>query len=550
MKNVHPNKKEEVLKNILNCLMEAPKSIPPPLPNSIIMEKNNKEVYSTLKENNVPVQFLETTESSEMRAIFQQIEKITGCNLTTGSQTEMIKLKIDSPDLLKSKIVQNNEQQIREALIQDIADIYGISKDKVFIRHIVPGSIEVLLSVPEVNKNRTLNSSNLNSLTSLLKKQGISTFDTKQTIAPPDMKKAKEILQNYTRPVIIETKENGSILMEKFGKYIHLFASLSSNVRVVHNSATNSLEIHGSPSAKSEVLAYLASLEDQLQNVDNSQVVIIPHDPSQLTQSFYTPLFDFLHEEAKKFTLTTYVNVKNVLQTHTLKKNLYLENGSPSARSFIAAMNKINLNPSSPQTVFSAGRFGWHGTSNDQNLLNILYANLDPKRRSGQAYGVGEYCAVDPDYSQSGYWGTTQTLILFFILEKNNPYYLLNYHYVTRNPSQKEMYMVPILIATFNNRNPPIELDPQNEINDFSWEWLDDSGFIQYGKGQINIFSTQKTIEEMYKKYKNGQAANCFTLRFVRLNNSIADDYKIDFGSMNQTNIRTNYTRNIRRINK
>lgn len=74
-------------------------------------------------------------------------------------------------------------------------------------------------------------------------------------------------------------------------------------------------------------------------------------------------------------------------------------------------------------------------------------------RRSGQCYGPGEYCAVSNSYSQSGYWGNTNTLFLFFIL-RNNPYYKLDTHHVVNNPSRNEMYMVPILVATFNKQVP------------------------------------------------------------------------------------------------
>lgn len=41
---------------------------------------------------------------------------------------------------------------------------------------------------------------------------------------------------------------------------------------------------------------------------------------------------------------------------------------------------------------------GWHGTAED-NVLSIAIHGFDPERRSGQAYGAGEYFAKDPNVS-------------------------------------------------------------------------------------------------------------------------------------------------------
>ena len=56
------------------------------------------------------------------------------------------------------------------------------------------------------------------------------------------------------------------------------------------------------------------------------------------------------------------------------------------------------------------------------------------------------------------------------------------------NPSIKEMYMVPILIATFNNQIP-IKIEPEDikqepipTIN-YLWEWKDDNDWKKFGFG-------------------------------------------------------------------
>ena len=52
----------------------------------------------------------------------------------------------------------------------------------------------------------------------------------------------------------------------------------------------------------------------------------------------------------------------------------------------------------------------------------------------------------------------------------------------------------------------------------------------------------------MYQKYQTGISISVFTLTFIRLNNHKTDVYKIDFSSMKQTNMRTNFERKIQRV--
>ena len=218
----------------------------------------------------------------------------------------------------------------------------------------------------------------------------------------------------------------------------------------------------------------------------------------------------------------------------------------------MAALKKRGLDPSAttPETIASLGIYGWHGTRTAENLIRIAFGNLDPKKRSGQACGPGEYCAVNPSTSQGGYWGNTNTLFLFFILRQNNPYYTLNGHYVINNPSQNEMYMVPILIATFNTQVPlKIESDALTNtipIKRPVWEWLNQD-WTAYGFGLPTMSSTQITIEELYQKYMQRVSTQTFTLTFIRLDNNNTDTYEIDFDKMKQKNMRTNYVRDIRR---
>ena len=123
---------------------------------------------------------------------------------------------------------------------------------------------------------------------------------------------------------------------------------------------------------------------------------------------------------------------------------------------------------------------------------------------------LAKYCAVDPKYSQGLYWGDTNTLFVFFILCKCY-FYELNTHHIVKNPSHNEMYMVPILIATFNNLIP-LEIDPHNVT--YLWKFKDDSGFKPIGTGQSNESTVQFTFEKIYQNFRIGISQSKFTYSF------------------------------------
>jgi len=208
--------------------------------------------------------------------------------------------------------------------------------------------------------------------------------------------------------------------------------------------------------------------------------------------------------------------------------------------------------------VFAQGvPFGWHGTRTPEAFASISHDNLDPARRSGQACGPGEYCAVQAATSFS-YCASTMSLFVFFII-KNCTYYKLSTHYVINNPSPSEMYMVPILIATFNQQAPlNITCNQTNQnqnqnqtsplLMGIQWEWHNDSGWVCYGSGQSIGSSALVAIEHSYTQFKQGSAAASLTLSFTRLNDKGTDNYLIDFTKRNQINTRTGYARQIRRV--
>lgn len=356
-------------------------------------------------------------------------------------------------------------------------------------------------------------------------------------------------MKQHTRPLLIQAKEGikTSVLMSKFKNYLPVLASLSSQVRVIYNKDNDSIEVHGTPESKSSVLQFFTEIEEALTssnsnfNVDVMQAATLS---TYMRTDYYPGLWKYLYDKAASFTVSHCNNLKVPLQFHTLRINPALERGCPAAKKFISGITSLNLNPNDHKTIYQNGvPFGWHGTRNVQAVIGITHNNLLPSLRSGQAYGPGEYCAVGADYSQRC-WGNTNTLFVFFIVKCK--YYKFSTHHVVNNPLDGGlMFMVPILIATFGTQTPLDLGATQN--NNVKWEWMDDSEWVEYGRGQSFQDTSQIILEESYQKYCRGTGLPSITLAFTRLNDRNVNNYRIDFSKLQQINSCTNYIRKIRR---
>jgi len=360
-----------------------------------------------------------------MDEITRQIESITGYNLVTKKKTNIRKLKIDSPLLEHSNILEKQKPDLKQAFINDIAKFYNLKPDQVNVRSIVRGSIELYFSLPEIESvgPDNIRQSDIPSVNNILQSNGINNLTVSNESILPNINKAIEIMENYVRPVIIKSDEIESTLMRKFGKYLPVLASLSSHVRIIHDKYKKTIEIHGPPKEKAKVLHYFAELEDALQGRSIENIEII--SSTKLSDNYYDGLWNHLYQMAKDFALND-VNAKNRLQTNTLEINPYLKQRCLAARSFINALQRQGSNPNSYDEIFVNGVYGWHGTRSDKNIKSILENNLNITFRKGQYFGPGEYCATKSNYSiDNGYWGSTNTLIVFFILI-NNPFFIQN----------------------------------------------------------------------------------------------------------------------------
>merc|ERR1739845_335235 len=95
-----------------------------------------------------------------------------------------------------------------------------------------------------------------------------------------------------------------------------------------------------------------------------------------------------------------------------------------------------------------SGDFGWHGTKSMEAIKGICWSNLDVARRSGQAYGPGEYFSKGTlgglHYSETYAGGDAGNMLLaFWLIGQNSgaPYTSTEPHYVVNNPtSGGQMY--------------------------------------------------------------------------------------------------------------
>jgi len=553
--STHVEQREKTMSQLCNRLNAIVNCNPPPSPGSIACAKHvEEEVLMALEQVEASQYFQEVTDIASLKKAAKAVELITGYNVITGKSTPMISLTIQSRQLKNKNIVSTEYKVIESAIRKDLAKFYHVHGEDITIRHILHGSIQVLFSLPShaSNANTNLRSCDFGCFKKIAYDLGIT--DAMNAVSQnimPDKMRAVKLMKQYVRPVVIKTKDpyNKSELMTKFGKYLPVLASLSTHVRNVFNETTNELEIHGPLEARADIIAYFEAISDALQSIQVKNITIVT-DPMTASSpsSSATKLWQFLYQKAEEFVMQTYTGSNRL---HTLCINTELEKGCPVGEKFLNALKKLRLSPENPQKVFDSGvPFGWHGTRNALAVSGIAHENLDPGRRSGQLFGPGEYCADDASYSQDGgYWGTTNTLFVFFII-RHCPYYKFSTHHVVNNPSASEMYMVPILVATFNDQVPlPIDCPSKSQKpSSIKWEWENDDGWTYYGKGQPVGNNALFAIEDSYQRFKAGTGASSLSLSFVRLNDNITANYIIDFIQKKQMNSATKYNRKIRRL--
>jgi hypothetical protein len=131
-------------------------------------------------------------------------------------------------------------------------------------------------------------------------------------------------------------------------------------------------------------------------------------------------------------------------------------------------------------TDLSGGFFAWHGTA-PKAVAPISDAGFDPKRRSGQVWGPGEYFGVNPKVSLT-YCSQGSYMIVAFLLNGAHLKTVPGYCHVVDNPVDwVSAYCLPVLVVVFKGPGadptpaPPFPPGPRVVTDGwdspFRWHW-------------------------------------------------------------------------------
>eukprot|EP01059_Diplonema_ambulator_P030217 TRINITY_DN507_c0_g1_i1.p1 TRINITY_DN507_c0_g1~~TRINITY_DN507_c0_g1_i1.p1 ORF type:complete len:1184 (+),score=325.31 TRINITY_DN507_c0_g1_i1:53-3604(+) len=180
------------------------------------------------------------------------------------------------------------------------------------------------------------------------------------------------------------------------------------------------------------------------------------------------------------------------------------------------------------------GCFGWHGTKTRDAVRAICCDGWDPKRRSGQVYGTGEYFAYNAATS-FGYNGDTNILLVAFILD--GAWLNKTTHLVVNNPvDASAAYVVPVGIVCFGGVEVPRQLcggcGRSSLLKMVLWEWCDmDGQWKQYSDGIC------ADLEKAYRAHKQGTGPGYFDSNLHQISTDVIHTYRVDFATMQQTNM-------------
>ena len=120
-----------------------------------------------------------------------------------------------------------------------------------------------------------------------------------------------------------------------------------------------------------------------------SMTTVVHHMPSKMLQieMVHLSLARILKDMAE---ITKYLDSFSKLKGYTITENQHAK--PPGGSLFGRFKQKWDSLPRSQRVTCLA----FHGTA-DNNISSICQNGYDPKLRSGQAYGVGEYFATTPD---------------------------------------------------------------------------------------------------------------------------------------------------------
>jgi hypothetical protein len=118
-----------------------------------------------------------------------------------------------------------------------------------------------------------------------------------------------------------------------------------------------------------------------------------------------------LHEAGQAFLRQNWV-ASTLGPIISVETNPALLSGAPSFQKYLSGALTMG---DSDTVIVNNGVFAWHGTQSDDAVVGICHHGFDPKRRSGQAYGPGEYFGQSAEVSH-GYSGSTSRMLVCHLL--------------------------------------------------------------------------------------------------------------------------------------
>lgn len=243
---------------------------------------------------------------------------------------------------------------------------------------------------------------------------------------------------------------------------------------------------------------------------------------------------------------------------------------APSLLRFLAALGE----QANSLNVDQAGLFAWHGTAADA-VAPICHTGFDPNRRSGQAYGVGEYFGQSANVSH-GYCRGSSHMIVAYLLRGSHFSQHGNFCYVVNNPKTWNLsFCVPVAVVTFGEGTPPIFQTPpppataagkhlqdeeavltsastplvQNQAPpsglaeaQFRWHWQQDGGSMEPYTDDVNTL-----LEGLYDAHMHDGGPRSVVTSIRRYLDDRPQAYRIEFGNGRQVNLATTYSRAIER---
>uniref|UniRef100_A0A6B2L6K5 RING-type domain-containing protein n=1 Tax=Arcella intermedia TaxID=1963864 RepID=A0A6B2L6K5_9EUKA len=167
-----------------------------------------------------------------------------------------------------------------------------------------------------------------------------------------------------------------------------------------------------------------------------------------------TPPLWVLAEEAKQWTIDNWSVSMPPIQ-HIYHNESLLDADCPAHIKFENGTKGLGIKDltQSPQSYF----FAWHGTSFNA-IAPICRGGLDPRYRSGQAYGPGEYFGWNAGVSY-GYCRGGSHMLVFVILNGPHVHAIPGFCYVVNNPFGDVAYCLPLLVVNFSFAHYPLSFE-------------------------------------------------------------------------------------------